>query len=293
MAYSLEQIDWCDVPLVPPMPDPVWERESTKRLGFKSNFVKYLTPVRWMMEADELMHARVTPNVPVESGCIDQPRGRDGQLLPALLRRLSEHAQNYGLFRANDPEARRGSRFERIAEEGENGPGIRSEDFAFGASPIAKPICEELKAAGYSPIEIAEIAYLAGNNASGNRLATLLALPPDPLEEVEANWFKKLKRPFTRKQFRASLLPFSMSGLQLHYAGPGAAIVEAFESSPAGAALATVLERSVGIRDHLQACQGAHLWGGGTRPGLPSLRSRGRRRSCDTRAGLMPEIEHS
>ena len=66
MAYSLEQIDWCDVPLVSPMPDLDWERESTKRLGFKSNFVKYLTPVRWMMEADELMHARVTPNVSLE-----------------------------------------------------------------------------------------------------------------------------------------------------------------------------------------------------------------------------------
>ena len=48
----------------------------------------------------------------------------------------------------------------------------------------------ELKAAGYSPIEIAEIAYLAAINATGNRLATLLALPPDPLEEVEANWFR-------------------------------------------------------------------------------------------------------
>jgi alkylhydroperoxidase family enzyme len=64
---------------------------------------------------------------------------------------------------------------------------------------------QELKAAGWSPIEIAEIAYLASNNASGNRLATLLAMPPDPLEEVEANWFDKLKRPFSRQEFRALL----------------------------------------------------------------------------------------
>ena len=66
MAYSLDQVDWCDVPLIPPRPDPVWERESTQRLGFTSNTAKYLTPVRWMLRADEFMQARVTPNVPVD-----------------------------------------------------------------------------------------------------------------------------------------------------------------------------------------------------------------------------------
>lgn len=99
----------------------------------------------------------------------------------------------------------------------------------------------ELKSVGYSPIEIAEIAYLAANNAPGNRLATLLALPNDPLEEVEANWFDKLKRPFTRKDFRALLFPiFKVSPLLAH-TGPGAEIVKAFDGSPAGPALATVL----------------------------------------------------
>jgi hypothetical protein len=61
MVYSLGQIDWCDVPLIPPMPDPVWERESTERLGFTSHTAKYLTPVRWMLQADEIMQVRVTP----------------------------------------------------------------------------------------------------------------------------------------------------------------------------------------------------------------------------------------
>jgi hypothetical protein len=68
MAYSLHEIDWCDVPLLKPMPDLAWERQSTKRLGFCSNIAKYLTPVRWMLQADELMHARVTPNVPLNLG---------------------------------------------------------------------------------------------------------------------------------------------------------------------------------------------------------------------------------
>ena len=112
--------------------------------------------------------------------------------------------------------------------------------FASAPRPTAADY-RELKSVGYSPIEIAEIAYLAANNASGNRLATLLALPNDPLEEVEADWFDKLKRPFTRKDFRALLFPiFKVSPLPAH-TGPGAEIVKAFEGSPAGPALATVL----------------------------------------------------
>ena len=99
----------------------------------------------------------------------------------------------------------------------------------------------ELKAVGFSQLEIAEIAYLAAINAAGNRLATLLALPPDPLEEIDANWFERLKRPFTRKEFRTALsyvvnMPFPAGSI-----GPGAGIVRALEGSPGGAALATIL----------------------------------------------------
>jgi hypothetical protein len=78
MAYSLDQIDWCEVPLLAPMPDPVWERESAKRLGFTSNMASYLTPVRWLLQAEELLRARVTPNVPIELGMLIWTRCRDG-----------------------------------------------------------------------------------------------------------------------------------------------------------------------------------------------------------------------
>lgn len=47
MASLLEQIDWCEVPLLPAVPDPAWEREIVRRFGFASNVLKFLTPVRW------------------------------------------------------------------------------------------------------------------------------------------------------------------------------------------------------------------------------------------------------
>ena len=99
----------------------------------------------------------------------------------------------------------------------------------------------ELKAAGFSQLEIAEIAYLAAVNAAGNRLATLLAVPPDPLEEIDANWFERLKRPFTRKEFRAALSYIVDVPYPAGFVGPGAGIVRALEGSPASAALATIL----------------------------------------------------
>lgn len=240
MAYSLDQIDWCDVPLLPPMPDPIWERESTKRLGFASNVAKYLTPVRWMLQADELMHSRVTPNVPVDLGA----------LISLVVAMDSSCRHCYGAFRSmlkimGYSEAAVRKLEERLAVSELPNKEKTALEFARKISRSAPRPSEadlrELKAAGYSLIEIAEIAYLAANNACGNRLATLLALPPDPLEEVEANWFTKLKRPFTQKEFRALLSTIHNPNPPPSYAGPGAGIVEALEGSPAGAALATVL----------------------------------------------------
>jgi hypothetical protein len=72
-------------------------------------------------------------------------------------------------------------------------------------------------------------------------LATLLAVPPDPLEEIDANWFERLKRPFTRKEFRAALSYVMNVPYPEGLIGPGTAIVRALKGSPAGAALATIL----------------------------------------------------
>jgi alkylhydroperoxidase family enzyme len=241
MAYSLDQIDWCDVPLVTPMPDLVWEAESTKRLGFTSNFVKYLTPVRWMMEADELMHARVTPHLPVELA----------PLISLVVAMDSSCRHCYGAFRSilkilgySEPTIRKleeGLALDELSEKEKVALEFARKISRAAPRPSTADL-EEIKAAGYSPIEIAEIAYLAGNSASGNRLATLLAVPPDPLEEVGANWFKKWKRPFTRKQFRALMSPIFNVQHPAKFSAPGAALVQAFDGSPAGAALATVLE---------------------------------------------------
>ena len=78
MVYSLGQIDWCDVPLVRPMPDPTWEKESAT--GTATAVAPYLTPVRWLLRAEELIQVRVTPNVPVDLGDLIVGRRELGEI---------------------------------------------------------------------------------------------------------------------------------------------------------------------------------------------------------------------
>jgi alkylhydroperoxidase family enzyme len=240
MASLLEQIDWCEVPLLPAVPDPAWEKEIIRRFGFASNVLKFLTPVQWLMEAEQLVESRVTPSISVPLRAF----------ISMAVAMDSSCRHCYGAFRSmlkilGYPEGVVRKLEESLAGDELTNKEQAALEFARKISRSAPRPGEsdlrELKAVGFSQLEIAEIAYLAAINAAGNRLATLLALPPDPLEEIDANWFERLKRPFTRKEFRAALsyvvdMPFPTGSI-----GPGAGIVRALEGSPAGTALATIL----------------------------------------------------
>ena len=136
MVHSLEQIDWCPVPLVPPMSDSGWEKESPT--GKASNAAKYLTPVRWLLQSEELMQVRVTPNVPVVLG------GLIG--LVVAMDNSCRHC--YGAFRSmlkimgySEPLIRRlekSSGHQRIDKKREHRAGICAQDFAFGAAPVRR-----------------------------------------------------------------------------------------------------------------------------------------------------------
>jgi len=240
MTYSLDQIDWCKVPLVPAVPDPGWEREVVRRFGFTSTLAKYLTPVRWLMEAEQLGEARVTPSISVPLRAF----------ISMVVAMDSSCRHCYGAFRSmlkilGYPEALIRELEESFATNQLTNKEQAALEFARKISRSAPRPSEsdlrELTAAGYSQLEIAEIAYLASLNAGGNRLATLLAVPPSPLEEVDANWFTKLKRPFTRREFRAALSYVVNVPYPPEFVAPGAGIIRALEGSPASAALATIL----------------------------------------------------
>ena len=123
--------------------------------------------------------------------------------MPTLLRRISKHVEDPGISRGCSPKIGREPCRRRTDGQGASCSGVRTQDFPISATPRPERP-ERIKGRRLFRLEIAEIAYLAAINAAGNRLATLLALPPDPLEEIDANWFERLKRPFTRNEFRAA-----------------------------------------------------------------------------------------
>ena len=240
MAYSLDQIDWCNVPLLPARPDPEWEREVVRRYGFASSMAKYLTPVRWLMEAQQLGESRVTPSISVPLRAF----------ISMVVAMDSSCRHCYGAFRSmlkilGYPEGLIRELEESFATNQLTNKEQAALEFARKVSRSAPRPSEsdlrELTAAGYSQLEISEIAYHASINAAGNRLATLLAVPPSRLEEIDANWFDKLKRPFSRKEFRGALSSVLSVPYPAEFVGPSVGIVRTLEGSPACAALATVL----------------------------------------------------
>jgi alkylhydroperoxidase family enzyme len=243
MTYSLDQIDWCEVPLISPMTDPVWEKESTKRNGPCTYVAQYISPVRWMLHADELMHARVTPHVPLDLA----------MLISLVVAMDSSCRHCYGAFRSMLKIMGYSEKVIREIEESLTVDELSDRDkialdFARKVSrsdPRPSDIdVAQLEKAGYSTLEIAEIVYLAANNSAANRLATLLALPPDPVEKLEVNWIERLKRPFTRKSFRESASTVWNGDPRPDYTGPGARVVQELDGSPAAVALASTLSEA-------------------------------------------------
>jgi alkylhydroperoxidase family enzyme len=201
---------------------------------------KFLTPVRWLMEAEQLIEARVTPSISVSLRAF----------ISMVVAMESSCRHCYGAFRSMLKilgysesvirELEESLAVEQLTDKEQAALEFARKVARSAPRPGASDL-RELKAAGFSRLEIAEIAYLAAENAAGNRLATLLAVPPDPLEEIDANWFERLKRPFTRKEFRTALSHVISVPFPEGFVGPGAEVVRALEGSPASAAFATIL----------------------------------------------------
>jgi alkylhydroperoxidase family enzyme len=108
------------------------------------------------------------------------------------------------------------------------------------ASPRVSPAeRDELAAAGYTPLGVAEIAFVAAATVFANRGATLLALPPEPFEKFVERPLGRLLRPLLARKLRAR--PRRPEPLALPNDGPCAAVVRVLDGSPA----ATVLRQTI------------------------------------------------
>src|SRR5207249_256482 len=98
---------------------------------------------------------------------------------------------------------------------------------------------ERLAAAGFSAPAVAELTFTAAATVFANRIATLLALPPEPLEKMVDRPLVRLLRPLIARRLRKP--PRGPEPLPQPNDGPYAPVVAALDGSPA----ARVLRRAI------------------------------------------------
>jgi alkylhydroperoxidase family enzyme len=97
---------------------------------------------------------------------------------------------------------------------------------------------------GLPPLAVAEIAAAVGAANFANRIATLLALPPDPFETEAQGPLFRLLRPLIARRMRSR--PRAPMPPPEPNDGPCARIVAAFGDSPVAHALRTTIDAALG-----------------------------------------------
>lgn len=111
------------------------------------------------------------------------------------------------------------------------------------ATPLATPEdLEPLRHAGFSEAQIREIAFVVAFIAFFNRIFTIPALPPEPLEQRPDRWVTRLLRPLLAMQMRGWRKRGEPTWFERPPEGPFAGLLMQFQGSPIGPALASALQ---------------------------------------------------
>jgi len=199
-------------PVLPVVPDAVWEAEVKRVMGMVPEWTRRISPNPWLRRVClawtnyqfDLLPERladigflVTSQENSCRYCYGVSRAKM-QLLgysDALITRIERDAQLAEL----DPRERAFIAFCRNLARSNPRP--------------SRATREELVAIGYSPLEVAEMAFMIADFCYGNRITTLLACPPEAsLERLAQGWMGKLLRPLIARQLRRRPPPPERSG---------------------------------------------------------------------------------
>ncbi|TRZ66317.1 MAG: hypothetical protein D4S02_07080 [Rhodocyclaceae bacterium] len=226
-------------PILPIVPDAAWEAEVKRVMGMVPLYMRRIAPSPWLRGV-----------------CMDWTTYQ----FDALPRRLADigflvtSQENscrycYGVARASmrllGYSEQLITRIEREAQLAELDPGERAfiafcRNLARSNPRPSRAAREELMALGFSPLEVAEMAFMIASYCFGNRITTLLACPPEAaLEGLAKGWLGKLLRPLIANQLRRRPLPRKESGRSAATLSP---IARALEGLPAAALLQDTLD---------------------------------------------------
>ncbi|MBC5765913.1 carboxymuconolactone decarboxylase family protein [Ramlibacter albus] len=189
-------------PVLPIAPDPAWEAEVKRVMGMVPDWMRRIAPSPWLRQV-----------------CLDFSTYR----FDALPQRMTDigfmvtSQENscrycYGLSRAmmrllgySDELI---TRIERDVQLAELDPRERvfigfCRNLARSNPRPSRAARLELLQLGFSPLEVAEMAFMVADHSFGNRITTFLAVPPEAsVEKMADSWLGKLMRPLIAKQLR-------------------------------------------------------------------------------------------
>jgi len=236
---ALDTVEW-ETCLLEPVRNPDAERYLRKSLGFVSPGARYFLDSPWLIRAFAALDVVHVPLVHVGSslaGMIALVVSQENscrycytatRTLMLILGFPEERIRSLeGDATELKPEQRATLDFARCVARG----------VPLATCRDARPLLD----AGMSPEQLKEIAFLAVANVFYNRLSTLPALPPAPMEY---RWYERLFRPFIAAKLRqppARPQPLAVEERQ----GPFAAFVNALSGLPAASRLRRVIDEAL------------------------------------------------
>jgi alkylhydroperoxidase family enzyme len=238
-----EATEWLEC-IVSPAPVPRQLTTDVKRvLGFAPGWLNRLAPLPWLAHAAAGFAARRVAHAPLPL-C---------EQISLIVSQDNSCRYCYGVQRAffrvlgyTDGYL---ARLERDLDVPDVSPRNRAAlEFARRISrgnprPTASDTAE-LQRLGFERTAVAEFAFVAAAVLFMNRLATLLALPPEALESMVQSRLFWLVRPLIAWQARPRLLP--PASLPQPNVGPCAAVVTALDGSPAASLVRRVVDDALG-----------------------------------------------
>ena len=204
MAQLLTEIEWSP-PLFTPPADPQWNAELKRHFGMASAMLRHVAPLPWLRTTCANWQLYPITRLPL----------RLADLIFLVVSQENSCRYCYGVARAHlrvlGYSERAVSQLERQLQLAE----LDAKDQTFlrfcrqlaRSNPRpAQPEREAMLAAGFTPEQVAEAAFLVAGNSFGNRVATFLATPPERMfERVGPTWAGRLLKPLLLVANRKSM----------------------------------------------------------------------------------------
>lgn len=198
---NLADIEWSE-PILPFTPDPQWDAEVKRTLGAVPEFVRRVAPSPWLRKLVLSWSSYRFSHLPARLVDI------------GFLVTSQEHSCRYcyGAARAQMRILGYGEELIGKIEQQARLAELAERERAFiqfcrnlaRSNPRPGRLArEQLVALGFSPLAVAEMAFMIASYCARNRVATFLACPPElRLEKMAVNWLGRLIRPLIVRQLR-------------------------------------------------------------------------------------------